>query len=189
MHFRRTPQQTRFRASRSLLASAWLFVYYAFTSICPHFFPANSVGLSLEPYACRMERIAHANRRPFVASALLQNGCPSIRSSTSEKKISPVYEHHVASVKIPVEWQVQRSFQIVEHEAISTTMRIKSAVKLRCQDCRFVKRKGRLFVVCKSHPRVCAVTGTKFLLETNDERPSSLQVSRLLRHLLNSSSL
>jgi hypothetical protein len=27
------------------------------------------------------------------------------------------------------------------------------------------------------------------LLETNDERPSSLQVSRLLRHLLNSSSL
>uniref|UniRef100_A0A8C4SJ29 Ribosomal protein n=1 Tax=Erpetoichthys calabaricus TaxID=27687 RepID=A0A8C4SJ29_ERPCA len=32
-------------------------------------------------------------------------------------------------------------------------MKTKSALKKRCRDCFFVKRRGRLFVFCKSNPR------------------------------------
>uniref|UniRef100_A0A8C6S230 Ribosomal protein n=1 Tax=Neogobius melanostomus TaxID=47308 RepID=A0A8C6S230_9GOBI len=32
-------------------------------------------------------------------------------------------------------------------------MKTKSALKRRCKDCFFVRRRGRLFVFCKTHPR------------------------------------
>ncbi|CAL9691267.1 unnamed protein product [Knipowitschia caucasica] len=32
-------------------------------------------------------------------------------------------------------------------------MKTKSALKRRCKDCFFVRRRGRLFVYCKTHPR------------------------------------
>ncbi|XP_042632708.1 39S ribosomal protein L36, mitochondrial-like [Cyprinus carpio] len=32
-------------------------------------------------------------------------------------------------------------------------MKTKTALKRRCKDCFFVRRRGRLFVFCKSHPR------------------------------------
>lgn len=35
----------------------------------------------------------------------------------------------------------------------SAGMKTKTALKRRCKDCFFVRRRGRLFVFCKSHPR------------------------------------
>lgn len=35
----------------------------------------------------------------------------------------------------------------------SMGMKTKTALKKRCKDCFFVRRRGRLFVFCKSHPR------------------------------------
>ncbi|KAJ8334509.1 hypothetical protein SKAU_G00401480 [Synaphobranchus kaupii] len=35
----------------------------------------------------------------------------------------------------------------------SAGMKTKSALKRRCKDCYFVRRRGRLFVFCKTHPR------------------------------------
>ncbi|MBD5770378.1 type B 50S ribosomal protein L36 [Marinomonas colpomeniae] len=35
------------------------------------------------------------------------------------------------------------------------------SVKLRHKDCKVVKRKGRLFVICKSNPRFKASQGVK----------------------------
>ncbi|XP_069559459.1 large ribosomal subunit protein bL36m [Brachyistius frenatus] len=35
----------------------------------------------------------------------------------------------------------------------SAGMKTKSALKRRCKDCFFVRRRGRLFVFCKTHPR------------------------------------
>nr|XP_015797263.1 39S ribosomal protein L36, mitochondrial [Nothobranchius furzeri] len=35
----------------------------------------------------------------------------------------------------------------------SMGMKTKSALKKRCKDCFFVRRRGRLFVFCKTHPR------------------------------------
>ncbi|GCC39274.1 hypothetical protein chiPu_0023046 [Chiloscyllium punctatum] len=32
-------------------------------------------------------------------------------------------------------------------------MKTKSSLKKRCKDCFFVRRRGRLYVYCKSHPR------------------------------------
>jgi large subunit ribosomal protein L36 len=33
------------------------------------------------------------------------------------------------------------------------TMKVKSSIKKRCQFCQIVKRKGRLYVICKKNPR------------------------------------
>ena len=33
-------------------------------------------------------------------------------------------------------------------------MRVRSAVKKLCDACRIVKRRGRVFVICKSNPKV-----------------------------------
>ncbi|KAA0710646.1 39S ribosomal protein L36, mitochondrial [Triplophysa tibetana] len=35
----------------------------------------------------------------------------------------------------------------------SVGMKTKTALKRRCKDCFFVRRRGRLFVFCKAHPR------------------------------------
>uniref|UniRef100_A0A4W4GNB3 Ribosomal protein n=2 Tax=Electrophorus electricus TaxID=8005 RepID=A0A4W4GNB3_ELEEL len=35
----------------------------------------------------------------------------------------------------------------------SVGMKTKTALKRRCKDCFFVRRRGRLFVYCKTHPR------------------------------------
>ncbi|KAG9279645.1 39S ribosomal protein L36, mitochondrial [Astyanax mexicanus] len=35
----------------------------------------------------------------------------------------------------------------------SAGMKTKTALKKRCKDCFFVRRRGRLFVYCKTHPR------------------------------------
>ncbi|KAL7830216.1 hypothetical protein SRHO_G00313430 [Serrasalmus rhombeus] len=35
----------------------------------------------------------------------------------------------------------------------SASMKTKTALKKRCKDCFFVRRRGRLFVYCKTHPR------------------------------------
>ncbi|XP_053345745.1 39S ribosomal protein L36, mitochondrial [Clarias gariepinus] len=35
----------------------------------------------------------------------------------------------------------------------SMGMKTKTALKKRCKDCFFVRRRGRLYVFCKSHPR------------------------------------
>ncbi|XP_062845672.1 large ribosomal subunit protein bL36m [Trichomycterus rosablanca] len=35
----------------------------------------------------------------------------------------------------------------------SAGMKTRTALKKRCKDCFFVRRRGRLFVFCKSHPR------------------------------------
>ncbi|KAK7898639.1 hypothetical protein WMY93_019492 [Mugilogobius chulae] len=35
----------------------------------------------------------------------------------------------------------------------SASMKTKSALKRRCKDCFFVRRRGRLFVFCKTNPR------------------------------------
>ncbi|XP_061839487.2 large ribosomal subunit protein bL36m [Nerophis lumbriciformis] len=35
----------------------------------------------------------------------------------------------------------------------SDGMKTKSALKKRCKDCFFARRRGRLFVFCKTHPR------------------------------------
>ena len=33
------------------------------------------------------------------------------------------------------------------------TMKVKSSIKKRCMFCQIVKRKGRLYVICKRNPR------------------------------------
>ena len=38
-------------------------------------------------------------------------------------------------------------------------MRVRSAVKKLCDACRIVKRRGRVFVICKSNPKVCESHG------------------------------
>lgn len=38
--------------------------------------------------------------------------------------------------------------------SIDLTMRVRSAVKKLCDACRIVKRRGRVFVVCKANPKV-----------------------------------
>lgn len=32
-------------------------------------------------------------------------------------------------------------------------MKVKSSLKKRCKDCQIVKRKGRLYMICKVNPR------------------------------------
>ncbi|KAJ1840264.1 hypothetical protein IWW55_005873 [Coemansia sp. RSA 2706] len=38
-------------------------------------------------------------------------------------------------------------------EAAARGMKVRSSVKLMCSGCSFVRRRGRLFVVCKSDPK------------------------------------
>ena len=45
-----------------------------------------------------------------------------------------------------------RIFQSVS-PLLVRTYQVRSSLKLRCSSCRFVKRKGRLRVVCPKHPR------------------------------------
>uniref|UniRef100_A0A8C1XRB8 Ribosomal protein n=1 Tax=Cyprinus carpio TaxID=7962 RepID=A0A8C1XRB8_CYPCA len=62
--------------------------------------------------------------------------------------VNPVYEPHTAFLS-PLLGRCQQLLCIQP----SAGMKTKTALKRRCKDCFFVRRRGRLFVFCKSHPR------------------------------------
>ena len=54
------------------------------------------------------------------------------------------------------------TFQSVTNEGgawnSDRVMRVRSAIKRLCDACRLVKRRGRLFVVCKANPKVPSIS-------------------------------
>ena len=53
------------------------------------------------------------------------------------------------ATSIIVEIQSGRRFRIIG----SVSMKVRSSVKRICENCKVVRRKGRIYVVCSSNPR------------------------------------
>ncbi|KAF9535459.1 ribosomal protein L36-domain-containing protein [Crepidotus variabilis] len=81
--------------------------------------------------------------RPLLTSSrplLTRLRLPSLASSLSRVHAHPHPHphHHVATTTIP---------------ALSRGMKVRSSVKLMCEGCNLVKRKGRMYVVCSNNPK------------------------------------
>ncbi|XP_043072871.1 39S ribosomal protein L36, mitochondrial isoform X2 [Puntigrus tetrazona] len=62
--------------------------------------------------------------------------------------VHPAYEPHAPFLSL----LLGQSQQLLRVQP-AAGMKTKTALKRRCKDCFFVRRRGRLFVFCKSHPK------------------------------------
>nr|Q1LWG3.1 RecName: Full=Large ribosomal subunit protein bL36m; AltName: Full=39S ribosomal protein L36, mitochondrial; Short=L36mt; Short=MRP-L36; Flags: Precursor [Danio rerio] len=62
--------------------------------------------------------------------------------------VNPMFKPHTAFLS-PLLGRCQQLLCVQP----SAGMKTKSALKKRCNECFFVRRRGRLFVFCKAHPR------------------------------------
>eukprot|EP00053_Salpingoeca_punica_P010947 m.97789 g.97789 ORF g.97789 m.97789 type:complete len:111 (-) comp15543_c0_seq2:1474-1806(-) len=78
--------------------------------------------------------------RPF---SLAKASAPSMLSVARVARTSPTSASAVATSHALVQPAVATAAPV-------RTMQVKSSVKKRCPECQFVKRRGRLYVICKN---------------------------------------
>lgn len=102
---------------------------------------------SLTRQLSQVARCAAFGSLPAVGA---QRCISTITATTMRFKrfVDPMCKPHMAFLS-PLLGQCQQLLCVQP----SAGMKTKTALKRRCKDCFFVRRRGRLFVFCKSHPR------------------------------------
>ncbi len=103
-------------------------------------------------------QFASASFRTFICLAWCDVSSPDRLNAIQHKALLSSTDQPCSSACL------QRS-HCVDHLGVpGGNMRVRSAIKKLCDSCKVVKRRGKLYIVCKASPKVCVIPSLTFLV-------------------------